>query len=269
MRSLTLKNFKEKILESKKINIPARIDTLIEIFGECKYKFPFESIIVLYNLKGLFDDPFQVDFHLFNHFTMIKLFDESLEIITEIGNDEDRFHSLIRKYPIDERFVNKGINGIKTILKNEVVDKEYLAKTYYELALKSVKLVDENISDRFFNNAIKFAEGNVRVKMILSRVNFLLKDNREQEGVNLLSDSINAYPQEEVLQLMYKLATIYENNEPEKSIQIYENILKIDRDFLDVSERINKLTNNKNEYKIKNTDFFENFDNDVDNIHFI
>jgi len=264
-----LKNFNEKILESKKIDIPDRIDTLIKIFGECKYKFPFESIIVLYNLKGLFDDTFQVDFHLFNHFTMIKLFDESLEIITELENDEDRFFYFIRKYPIDERFVDKGINDIKKILKNGVVDREYLSRTYYELALKSLKLVDENISDRLFNNAIKFAKGNVMVKMILSRVNFLLKDNRREEGINLLSDSINSYPQEEVLQLMYKLATIYENSEPLKSIQLYENILKMDHDFLDVSERINKLTNNKNEYKIKNIDIFENFGNDDDNIHFI
>ncbi|HAF07237.1 MAG: hypothetical protein XD76_1291 [candidate division TA06 bacterium 32_111] len=262
-----MENFKDLILKGKRLeSFQEKVDFFIDLFSKTKYKEFYQSIIILYNLLDIFEDRYQVIFHLFNHFLYLKVYPESFALINELEERKEDLFYLIQKYPLPEEFSNKNLDGIKSYLDSYIQPNDKIGASYYELAILSKGLVDEDLNDSFFKKAIDFSKGDEKVRIILRYSDILLKGGKEESSIEILTFYINELDNN-FLQLMYKLASIYENRDQIKAIQLYEKISKYDPDFLDVQEKISKLTKSEKEYKIKNT---ENFDlENENNIHFL
>lgn len=267
-----MEKFKDLVYEGKNIeSLKQRSEFFIDLFSKVKYRDYYGSIIVLYNLFDIFDDRFQVIFHLFNHFLHLKLYEESLNFLRYLKERENDFFSLSLKYRLPENFSNKNIEEIKKDLNLLSQKKDVMGSSYYELAVRSRGLIDSEINDTFFRKAIDYSSGEAKIRVILRYSDILLKERKEERSIEILTYHINQLDSD-FLQLMYKLASIYESQDGMKALQVYEKILKYDPDFLDVQEKISKLTNQRKEYNIKNTeDTFDlqREDQNENHIHFL
>ncbi len=252
-----MENFKDFILKGKRLeSFTERVEFFVDLFSKTKYKEFYQSIIILYNLLNIFEDRYQVIFHLFNHYLYLKIYPESFSLMKELKERKEDFFSLLQKYPLPEEFSNKNLDEIKIFLDFLIKEKDNFGALYYELATISKGLVDGDLNDSFFKKAIDFSEGDAKVRIILRYSDILLKEGKEEGSIEILTFYINELDNS-FLQLMYKLASIYEIKDQTKAVQIYEKISKYDPDFLDVQEKISKLTNGEKEYKIKNTEKFD------------
>lgn len=267
-----MEKFKELVYEGKKIeSLTQKNEFFIDLFTKVKYRDYYGSIIVLYNLLDIFEDRFQVVFHQFNHFLYLKLYEESLNFVKYFQERKDDFFSLSCKYRLPENFSNKNIDEIEKDLNLLSQKKDSMSSSYYELAVRSRGLIDIDINDNFFKKAINYSSGDAKIRVILRYSDILLKEENIDKSVEILTFYINQLDSD-FLQLMYKLASIYELKDQMKALQIYEKILKYDPDFLDVQEKISKLTNQRKEYNIKNIDHnfdLQREDGNENHIHFL
>lgn len=266
-----MEKFKDLICEGrKKESLQERVNYFINLFSKVKYKEYNEAIIVLYNLVDIFEDRFQVFFHLFNHFLYLKLYEESLTFIKYFEREKDEFFTLSSKYLLPDKFRLKSIEQITNELNFLSQKKENMGASYYEFAMKSRGLIDKDLNDSFFKKAIDYSLGDSKIRVILRYSDILLKEDYMDRSIEVLTFYINQLDSD-FLQLMYKLASIYESEDSIKALQVYEKILKYDPDFLDVEEKISKLTNQRKEYNIKNINEFDlqKEDENENHIHFL
>ncbi|MEO0289311.1 MAG: hypothetical protein ABIN00_06705 [candidate division WOR-3 bacterium] len=267
-----MEKFKELVYEGKNIeSLTQRSEFFIDLFSKVKYRDLCGSIIVLYNLFDIFDDRFQVVFHLFNHFLYLKLYEECLNFVKYLEERKNDFFSLSLKYRLPVNFTDKNLEEIKQDLELLSQKKEVMSSSYYELAVRSRGLIDGDINDVFFRKAIDCSSGDAKIRVILRYSDILLKEGKEEKSIEVLTSYVNELDSD-FLKLMYKLASIYEMKDWMKALQIYEKILEYDPDFLDVQEKISKLTNQRKEYNIKNIE--DNFDlqkedRNENHIHFL
>ncbi|MEO0233493.1 MAG: hypothetical protein ABIN11_00210 [candidate division WOR-3 bacterium] len=267
-----MEKFKELINEGKNIeSLTQRSEFFIDLFSKLKYKDYYGSIIVLYNLFDIFEDRFQVIFHLFNHFLYLKLYTEGLNFVKYMEERKNDFFALSLKYRLPDNFSDKSIEELKKNLNLLSQKKDVMSSSYYELAVRSRGLIDSDINDVFFRKAIDCSSDDAKIRVILRYSDILLKEGKEQKSIEILTSYINELDSD-FLQLMYKLASIYELQDGRKALEVYEKILKYDPDFLDVQEKISKLTNQIKGYNIKNIEDnvdLQREDRNENHIHFL
>ncbi|MGE3063647.1 MAG: hypothetical protein AB7T10_08450 [bacterium] len=269
-------NFKTKLVEAEKTeNVEERINLLIDIFQEVKYKHGAEAVIILLKLAPLFEDQFVVFYHLFNHFLMMNVNDEAEKIIEPLMREGKRIREMSLKYPLQTEFAetlvfyfeNSEEDKARQFLSDSSKrDKSALGAKYFELSMKLRDAGIENISDSYFKSAISNSDGKAKSKMVLSYCQTLEKRGMKQKAKTILSSEINNSNDTDSLPLMYKLAVMTEEEDAGRALEIYREIERIDFDFLDIKEKISKLTNDKNRYKIDKLS--EESLKDDSNIHF-
>jgi len=251
------------------------INRYVGLFQEVKYRLPAESVIILLKLAPVFDDKFMVYYHLFNHFLMMKLGDEAEKLVEGLMQERERVREMSVKYPFAAEFGDNLVRYFESgetekiyafIKDSSEKERSEAGKRYFELSMKLRDAGIENISDAYFSSAISYSEGRARSKIILSYCRGLEKRGMKEKAKSILSSEINNASDEDSLPMMYKLAVMFESENPEKALAIYSEMEKIDYDYMDVKEKISKLTNYKNKYKIDK--LTEESRKDDSNIHF-
>lgn len=251
------------------------INRYVGLFQEVKYRLPAESVIILLKLAPVFDDKFMVYYHLFNHFLMMKLGDEAEKLVEGLMQERERVREMSVKYPFAAEFGDNLVRYFESgetekiyafIKDSSEKERSEAGKRYFELSMKLRDAGIENISDAYFSSAISYSEGRARSKIILSYCRGLEKRGMKEKAKSILSSEINNASDEDSLPMMYKLAVMFEAENPEKALAIYSEMEKIDYDYMDVKEKISKLTNYKNKYKIDK--LTEESRKDDSNIHF-
>ena len=254
----------------------AKTDLYVGLFQKIKYKQGAESIILLLKMMPLFEDCFQLYYHLFNHFLMLKMYDESFKFIDFLCEDSSRVREMAFKYPIcsdnggriADMFSEKKPNDIIDFINQNCIklSRGDLGAKYFEMSIKMRDAGIDLVYETYFNKAISLSEGKAKVKMVLTFCATLVKMGKKQNAKNILSAEINNTQNEDALPMMYKLAALFEEEDSDKALKLYREIERIDPDFLDTKERISKLTNDKNRYKINR--LTEDDMKDDSNIHF-
>lgn len=266
-------DFLSRLTDADKIeDKDTRIDSYVNLFQSVKYKMGAESVVVLLKMISFFDDQYQIHYHLFNHFLMMKMNEEAEKFIERLIEETSRFNEMSLKYPLQtessERisagFREKDFTKIVTAI-NESPGRDIGAR-YFELSIKMRDAGIDSIPEIYFKKAISLSEGKAKVKMILTFCSTLIKMGKKENAKNILSSEINSSSNEDSLPLMYKLAALFEEEESVRALAIYQEMEQIDPDFLDIKEKISKLTNGKNRYKINR--LIDDKEKDDSNIHF-
>lgn len=256
-----------------------RKDRYIELFKNVKYSNPSNSLVVLFKLSSIYENKFEILYHIFNHFIMFGLCDESAKLINVMAQNKEQFYDIQLKNPLmiqsetsrkkiaDAMFDGAIDSAINLLYEySEHIDEETKSIRYFELAIKLRDVDVREISELYFKTGIKYAKKRNLSKFLLTYVQTLIKWERVDDGIKLLSEKANELDNDEALPLMYKLASIFEETDMEKALVIYQEIDTLNSDYLDVKEKISKLTKHENRYKINK--LMENGSTDDSNIHF-
>ena len=266
---------KELVEIEKNESREERVNLYIDLFQKVKYSHPADAVVLLLKLAPVFDDQFTILYHLFNHFLMLNLNEEAEKLLGSLMEESERVREMNAKYPLkiefkenllsyfEEKEERKAIAFLRESMKDKKAD---AGARYFELSIKLKDAGIENISDSYFNMAIANSEGKGRSKMVLSYCQRLEKRGFRQKAKSILSSEINSSSDKDSLPLMYKLAVMTEEDDKGRALDIYREMEKIDFDYLDIKEKISKLTNDKNRYKIDKLS--EEVVKDDTNIHF-
>ena len=255
-------DFLRSINEIEKVEDKSKkTDMYVALFQKMKYTKGEESVILLLKMISLFEDQFQIYYHLFNHFLMMKMYEEAIKFVSKLEDEPSRINEIAQKYPLftgaQEKLLKlfnerKGEDIINFINKYEPrLPNNELGAKYFAISVKMRDAGIKLIPETYFNKAISLSKGKAKVKMILTFCATLVKMGKKQNAKNILSSEINNSSDKDSMPLMYKLATLYEDEGSDNALALYREIEKIDPDFLDTKERISKLTNIQNSCIIK------------------
>ena len=252
------------ILQTLPNDIENRKEKLIFLFKENKYKNIKESIAVLIFLEKIFLNKEELYWHLFNHYIIFGLYDEALRALRIIINENEFIINICKEYKpeLPENVIldinRNGLDSLKEWI-TKSLDKNKYFSAYYEIAvyLKDI-LPDRSIE--FLKKAYKLSDGKMEIRILLSMVKTYIENNNKEKAIKLLKDKIYNSDENDSA-ILYRLASLIENEEPDKALNLFKQIKKNGNDYLDTEERISNLTKSLKKFIIKDQDDDINNDN--------
>lgn len=267
-----LKAYQEGISEGAASGTPGE---LAEIFRAVKYENPVYSLAVLFLLMKVHENRDEVLFHIMNHFLMMGLIEEALPAVDAMKSERVFFEDIVKDYPL--KCARRAAETITACIAEGSRMDESELKPYFPSSSNYIKyfelasfLRDAGINEMasvFFRKAYTSAPDSEGRRMLLTYVHFLDKQGMQEEAVQLLEAGLRKSSEEDSVALLYKLASMTEEKEPERALRHFITINKINPEYLDVQNRINKLTKLLNRFNINNYSDKHATDDD-DKIHF-
>lgn len=229
-----------------------RKNALLDLYKETRYRECAIPVICLVFLRNMLTNPYEADYHLFRHYILCGMPHMASEMIEALLGNPAQLSEMLREYPIEQDDIAYAlISGDLTKARAIVRSLKISAREPYEAALLSMKY-DAAVSESFMHHAMSDD-----IKQNTHLFLLYLKDYMTIAGKDrgfALSRSFMEKHRLDNNALLYRLAVTCEDNDPSRARGLYSEIIRSGVNYLDTEERMNKLTNSRNGYKIKNTD---------------
>ncbi len=251
-------------LQTLSDNIESRKEKLVLLFKDSKYKNIKESIAILLFLEKIFLNKEELYWHLFNHYMIFGLYDEALKSLKMIINENEFIMNICKEYKpnLPEHIIldiaRGELNSFKIWIEKSF-DNNKCFSSYYEIAVYLKDLLPDKSID-FMKKAYKLSDGKMEIRILLSMVKTYTENNNKEKAIKILKDKIYNSDKHDSA-VLYRLASLIENEEPEKALNLFKQIKKNGNDYLDTEERISNLTKSLKKFIIKDQDDDINNDN--------
>lgn len=250
-------------------DIKNRKEKLVLLFKDNKYKNIKESIAILLFLEKIFLNKEELYWHLFNHYIIFGLYDEALRALRTIINENEFIINICKEYKpeLPENVIldiTKGeSNSFKAWITKSLDNNKYVS-AYYEIAVYLRDLLPDR-SMEFMKKAYKLSDGKMEIRILLNMVKTYIENNNKEKAIKALKDKIYNSDEHDSA-IIYRLASLIENEEPDKALNLFKQIKKNGNNYLDTEERISNLTKSLKKFIIKDQD--EDINNDNGTIQF-